>query len=71
MDSARSEEDLSIYGVEAHRVIVRRPSYTLALTHVDAWVAVKAFADAAGAIRDRGDLSSLDARVPLDDWFGD
>ena len=35
------------------------------------WVAVKAFADAAGAIRDRGDLSSLDARVPLDDWFGD
>ena len=35
------------------------------------WVAVKAFADAAGAIRDRGDLSALDARVPLDDWFGE
>ena len=35
------------------------------------WVAVKAFADAAGAIRDRGDLSALDARVPLDDWFRD
>jgi 2-methylisocitrate lyase-like PEP mutase family enzyme len=35
------------------------------------WVAVKALADAAGAIRDRGDLSALDARVPLDDWFGD
>ena len=35
------------------------------------WVAVKAFADAASAIRDRGDLSALDARVPLDDWFGD
>jgi 2-methylisocitrate lyase-like PEP mutase family enzyme len=35
------------------------------------WVAVEAFADAAGAIRDRGDLSALDARVPLDDWFGD
>jgi 2-methylisocitrate lyase-like PEP mutase family enzyme len=34
------------------------------------WVAVKAFADAAGAIRDRGDLSALDARVPLDEWFG-
>ena len=35
------------------------------------WVAVEAFADAASAIRDRGDLSALDARVPLDDWFGD
>jgi 2-methylisocitrate lyase-like PEP mutase family enzyme len=35
------------------------------------WVAVKAFADAAGAIRDRGDVSALDARVPLDDWFRD
>jgi 2-methylisocitrate lyase-like PEP mutase family enzyme len=35
------------------------------------WVAVKAFADAAGAIRDRGDLSALDARVALDDWFRD
>lgn len=35
------------------------------------WVAVKAFADAASAIRDRGDASALDARVPLDDWFRD
>jgi 2-methylisocitrate lyase-like PEP mutase family enzyme len=35
------------------------------------WVAVKAFADAASAIRDRGDVSALDARVPLDDWFRD
>ncbi|HEX5936349.1 MAG TPA: isocitrate lyase/phosphoenolpyruvate mutase family protein [Actinomycetota bacterium] len=35
------------------------------------WVAVKAFADAAGAIRDRGDVSALAARVPLDRWFGD
>jgi 2-methylisocitrate lyase-like PEP mutase family enzyme len=35
------------------------------------WVAVEAFADAASAIRDRGDLFALDARVPLDDWFGD
>jgi 2-methylisocitrate lyase-like PEP mutase family enzyme len=32
------------------------------------WVAVKAFADAAGAIRD-GDLSSLGVSVPLRDWF--
>jgi 2-methylisocitrate lyase-like PEP mutase family enzyme len=35
------------------------------------WVAVKAFADAAGAIHDRGDLSVLAARVPLNEWFGD
>jgi 2-methylisocitrate lyase-like PEP mutase family enzyme len=34
------------------------------------WVAVKAMADAAEAIRDRGDFSALDARLPLDDWFG-
>ena len=34
-----------------------------------AWVAVKAMADAAAAIRDRGDLSALAARVPLGDWF--
>ena len=34
------------------------------------WVAVKAMADAAAAIRDIGDLSALAARVPLDDWLG-
>ena len=34
------------------------------------WVAAKAFATAATAIRDRGDLSALDARLPLGDWFG-
>jgi len=34
-----------------------------------AWVAVKAMADAAAAIRDTGDLSALAARVPLGDWF--
>ena len=34
------------------------------------WVAVKAMADAAAAIRDTGDLSALAARVPLDDWLG-
>jgi 2-methylisocitrate lyase-like PEP mutase family enzyme len=33
------------------------------------WVGVKAMADAAVAIRDRGDLSALSARVPLADWF--
>ncbi len=35
-----------------------------------AWVAVKALADAATAIRDEGDLSVLAARVPLGDWLG-
>lgn len=34
------------------------------------WVAVEAFANAATAIRDGGDLSALAARVPLGDWFG-
>jgi 2-methylisocitrate lyase-like PEP mutase family enzyme len=34
------------------------------------WVAVKAMADAATAISDRGDLSALAAGVPLSDWFG-
>jgi 2-methylisocitrate lyase-like PEP mutase family enzyme len=34
------------------------------------WVAAKALADAATAIRDAGDLSALAARVPLDEWFG-
>jgi 2-methylisocitrate lyase-like PEP mutase family enzyme len=33
------------------------------------WVAVKAMVDAAEAIRDRGDLSALSARLPLDDWL--
>jgi 2-methylisocitrate lyase-like PEP mutase family enzyme len=33
------------------------------------WVAVKAFADAATAIRDEGDFSALGTRVPLDDWL--
>jgi 2-methylisocitrate lyase-like PEP mutase family enzyme len=34
------------------------------------WAAAKAFADAATAIRDRGDFSALAARIPLDEWFG-
>jgi 2-methylisocitrate lyase-like PEP mutase family enzyme len=33
------------------------------------WVAVRAMADAATAIRDDGDLSALAARVPLDEWL--
>jgi 2-methylisocitrate lyase-like PEP mutase family enzyme len=35
------------------------------------WVAASALAAAAGEIRDRGDLSSLAARVPLSEWFAD
>jgi 2-methylisocitrate lyase-like PEP mutase family enzyme len=34
-----------------------------------AWVAAKAFADAAVAIRDEGDLSALAARLPLGEWL--
>jgi 2-methylisocitrate lyase-like PEP mutase family enzyme len=34
------------------------------------WVAVKAMADAAIAIRDTGDLASLAARLPLGEWLG-
>jgi 2-methylisocitrate lyase-like PEP mutase family enzyme len=33
------------------------------------WVAVKAFSDAAIAMRDEGDLSALAARIPLGDWL--
>ena len=33
------------------------------------WVAVKAMADAAVAMRDGGDLSALATRVPLGDWL--
>ena len=44
----------------------RRVSVGGALT----WAAVKVFADAATAIRDAGDLSVLEAKVPLADWFG-
>jgi 2-methylisocitrate lyase-like PEP mutase family enzyme len=34
------------------------------------WVAVKAMADAATALRDTGDFSALAARLPLGDWLG-
>jgi 2-methylisocitrate lyase-like PEP mutase family enzyme len=43
----------------------RRVSVGGALT----WVSVKAFVDAATAIRDAGDLSKLDATLPLADWL--
>jgi 2-methylisocitrate lyase-like PEP mutase family enzyme len=35
-----------------------------------AWVALAAFAEAATAIRERGDFSALAARLPLHDWLG-
>ena len=35
-----------------------------------AWVAVRAMADAAVQIRDTGSFASLDAKLPLEDWFG-
>ena len=35
------------------------------------WVAVKAMAEAATAIRDSGSFSALAARVPLDEWFSE
>jgi len=34
-----------------------------------AWVAIRAMADAAEAIRDDGDFSALAARLPLGEWF--
>jgi 2-methylisocitrate lyase-like PEP mutase family enzyme len=49
-----------IFGAGAQRISVGG-----ALT----WVAVSAFAEAATAIRDRGDFSALSARVPLADWL--
>jgi 2-methylisocitrate lyase-like PEP mutase family enzyme len=33
------------------------------------WVALRAMADAAEAIRDAGDFSALNAKLPLDEWF--
>jgi 2-methylisocitrate lyase-like PEP mutase family enzyme len=35
------------------------------------WVAVRAMADAAEAIRDAGDFSALAARLPLNEWLAD
>jgi 2-methylisocitrate lyase-like PEP mutase family enzyme len=49
-----------IFGAGAQRISVGG-----ALT----WVAASAFAEAATAIRDRGDFSALSARVPLADWL--
>ena len=45
--------------------VIRRVSVGGSLT----WVAVKAFADAARAIRDSGDFSGLATMLPLDEWL--
>jgi len=50
-----------IFGAGAQRISVGG-----ALT----WVAAAAFAEAAAAIRDRGDFSALAARVPVKEWLG-
>ena len=34
------------------------------------WIAVNAMVEAATAIQESGDLSSLSARLPLEEWFG-
>jgi 2-methylisocitrate lyase-like PEP mutase family enzyme len=59
---------LALPGLTLQEIVAagaRRVSVGGALT----WVAASALAAAATAIRDDGDLSSLAARVPLDDWF--
>ncbi len=33
------------------------------------WIAVRAMADAAAALRETGDFSVLDVSVPVRDWF--
>jgi 2-methylisocitrate lyase-like PEP mutase family enzyme len=50
---------------EVTRAGAQRVSVGGALT----WVAAAAFAEAATAIRDRGDFSALSARPPLRDWL--
>jgi len=59
---------LAVAGLSFAEIVVagaRRVSVGGALT----WVAVKAMAQAAEAIRDHGDFSALSARLPLGEWF--
>jgi 2-methylisocitrate lyase-like PEP mutase family enzyme len=65
---ARPVNVLALPGLSLAEIVeagARRVSVGGGLT----WVAVKALADAATAIRDCGDLSALAARVPLAEWF--
>jgi 2-methylisocitrate lyase-like PEP mutase family enzyme len=61
--NALARPDLSVADIVAAGA--QRISVGGALT----WVAVDALAAAGMSIRDEGDLSSLSARLPLDDWF--
>jgi 2-methylisocitrate lyase-like PEP mutase family enzyme len=59
---------LAVAGLSFAEIVAagaRRVSVGGALT----WVAVKAMAEAAEAIRDAGDFSALSARLPLGEWF--
>jgi 2-methylisocitrate lyase-like PEP mutase family enzyme len=59
---------LAVPGLPLGQIVAagaRRVSVGGALT----WVALKAMADAAEAIRDAGDFSALAARLPLREWF--
>jgi len=59
---------LAVPGLSLGQIVAagaRRVSVGGALT----WVATRAMADAAEAIRDAGDFSALGARLPLGEWF--
>jgi 2-methylisocitrate lyase-like PEP mutase family enzyme len=59
---------LALAGLSLDEIIgagARRVSVGGGLT----WVALRAMADAAEAIRDAGDFSALSARLPLGEWF--
>jgi len=65
---ARPVNVLAVPGLSAREIFAagaQRISVGGALT----WVAAKALADAATAMRDDGDLSALAARLPLEDWL--
>jgi 2-methylisocitrate lyase-like PEP mutase family enzyme len=61
--------------VLAHRNLTRRDIIRAGAQRITvggalAWVAVGAMADAATAIRDRGDFSALNAKLPVGEWLG-
>jgi 2-methylisocitrate lyase-like PEP mutase family enzyme len=61
--------------VLAHRNLTRRDIIRAGAQRITvggalAWVAVGAMVDAATAIRDQGDFSALDAKLPVGEWLG-
>ena len=50
--------------------IVEAGGHRISVGGVLTWVAVGAMAEAAEAMRDRGDLSSLTAPVRIKEWLG-